>query len=154
MLPHREYARERIAQSAQRLRDRVHGERVVVEDLELAGPVDRIPPAGAQRLEYRPAEPGAALGPLFATYWLRGTAVVPPGWAGARVDLWVDTGSEATLWLDGRPVAGLNSGPRQVRPYAVLVAHADGGERVPFALEIACNDAFGYGESGQGAAAS
>ncbi len=106
------------------------------------------------RLAYRPAVAGEPLGPLFATFWLRGTAVVPEGWAGARADLLLDTGGEATLWLDGEPVQGLNSGPRMLRASAPLVDGATGGEHVPFALELACNDLFGFGEAGQGAAAS
>jgi alpha-mannosidase len=154
VLPHREYARERIAQAAERTRARVYAARAPVEGLELAGPLGRIPYAEAERLEYRPAVAGEQLGPLFATYWLRGTAVIPADWAGSRVDVVLDTGSEATLWLDGEPAAGLNSGARQVRPDATLLDRATGGERVPFALEIACNDPFGFGESGQGAAAA
>jgi alpha-mannosidase len=153
VLPHRDYARERIARAAQRLLDRVHAVRVGIEDLEIAGPVGRIAHAEALALPYRPAAIGEALGPLFATYWLRGTATVPDGWAGARVDLLLDTGSEATLWLDGRPVQGLHSGPRQLRPSATLADPAAGGERIAFELEIACNDAFGFGEQGQGARA-
>jgi alpha-mannosidase len=153
VLPHRGYARDRIAQAVERARARVHAERVPLQGLELAGPVGRIGHDEAQRLEYHPAVLGEPLGPLFATYWLRGTATVPEGWAGARADLLLDTGGEATLWLGGAPVQGLNSGPRQLRPSAELVAAAARGERVPFALELACNDAFGFGEAGQGAAA-
>ncbi len=41
-----------------------------------------------------------------------------------------------------------------LRASATLVDGAAGGERVPFALELACNDLFGFGEAGQGAAAS
>ena len=79
---------------------------------------------------------------------------MPEGWAGSRVDLLLDTGGEATLWLGGEPVQGLNSGPRMVRPAATLVARAAGGDRIPFELELACNDPFGFGEAGQGAAAT
>jgi alpha-mannosidase len=146
VLPHRGYAQARIAQAAERLRERVHAARVPVEGLELAGPVDRIGLEEALALPYRPAVPGEPLGPLYATYWLRGTAVVPDDWAGARVDLLLDTGGEATLWLDGAPVQGLNSGPTQLRPDATLVERATGGERVPFALELACNGMFGWSE--------
>ena len=78
-----------------------------------------------------------------------------PGWAGARVDLLLDTGGEATLWLGGEPVAGAELRPadaaRRRRP---LVERREGGERVPFELELACNDLFGFGEAGQGAAAT
>src|SRR5262249_17356276 len=94
---------------------------------------------------------GAELGPLFATYWLRASATVPPQWAGERVDLFADTRSEATLWVAGRAVQGLNSAGSQPRPHATLIDAARGGERVAFALEIACNGAFGLGGVGEGA---
>jgi alpha-mannosidase len=93
------------------------------------------------------------LGPLFATHWLRVAATVPASWAGARVDLVVRTGGEATLWLGRRLIQGLNSGGRQPRPDATLLERAAGGERVECELELASNDPFGYGETGAGARA-
>jgi alpha-mannosidase len=146
VLFHREYARERVAQTAARLASRVHAERAPLE-LEIAGPVGRVRP---EHLEFRPARAGEPLGPLFATHWLRARGTVPDGWAGSRVDVLLDTGGEATLWLGGRPVQGLNSGPRMVRPYAPVVNAAGGGGAVALELELAANDLFGYGETGQG----
>ncbi len=93
------------------------------------------------------------LGPLFATHWLRVAATVPQSWAGARVDLIVRTGGEATLWIGPRLIQGLNSGGRQPRPDATLVERAAGGERVECELELASNDPFGYGAIGEGALA-
>jgi alpha-mannosidase len=151
VLPHRQYTRDRLRRTEERLAALIHPERAAVDDLELAGPVGRIDPAEAASLDYRPVALGAELGPLFATYWLRVAATVPPSWAGGRVDLLADTRSEATLWVDGRAVQGLNSAALQPRPDATLVDAARGGEALSFALEIACNDPFGYGEVGQGA---
>jgi alpha-mannosidase len=133
---HREYARERIAQFAARLP--VFGTPVALS-LELSGPVERGERAGT----YRQAELGERLGPLFATFWLRGSGVVPEG-----AHLFLDFGGEATLWVDGQPAESLSSGPRQAR----LSVPVPSGEQV-FELELACNDAFGFGESGQGLAA-
>ncbi|MEA2270831.1 MAG: alpha-mannosidase, partial [Solirubrobacteraceae bacterium] len=151
MLPHRHYTRDRLRQTEARLAALVHGERAPVDTLELSPPVGRVDRTEAGGLPYRPVALGEELGPLFATYWLRVAATVPDAWAGARVDLLLDTRSEATLWLDGRAVQGLNSAATQPRPDATLVAAAAGGERLAFELEIACNDPFGYGEHGQGA---
>ena len=61
--------------------------------------------------------------------------------------LFLDFGGEATLWLDGAPAEALSSGPRQARMSVPVPA----GERI-FELELACNDPFGFGESGQGLA--
>ena len=151
MLPHRQYTRDRLRQTEARLAALVHAERAPVDTLELSPPVSRVDHDAATRLPYRPVALGESLGPLFATYWLRVAATVPESWAGARVDLILDTRSEATLWLDGRAVQGLNSARSQPRPDATLLSGAVGGERLAFELEIACNDPFGYGEHGQGA---
>ena len=129
MFPHREYARERVARAATRLAERIYAERA---PLELSLPL------------------GTDLGPLFATHWLRAAGTVPGGWAGSRVDLLLETGGEATLWIAERPVQGLSTGARQPRPQATLLERAAGGDAVDVELELASNDPFGFGESGQG----
>jgi alpha-mannosidase len=149
-IPHRGYARDRLRQTEARLAALVHPETAVVDALELSPPVDRVDRQTAQDLDYAPVALGAELGPLFATHWLRVRATVPEAWAGARVDLLLDTRSEATLWLDGRAVQGLNSAGAQPRPEATLVAPARGGEPLAFEVEIACNDPFGASVAGTG----
>jgi alpha-mannosidase len=148
--PHRDYTRDRLRQTEARLASLVYAETAPVDAMELSPPVRRIDPAAAAGLRYRPVAPGVELGPLFATYWLRVAATVPQHWAGARVDLLLDTRTEATLWLNGRAVQGLNSAASQPRPDATLVERAHGGERVAFEVEIACNDPFGAGVNGAG----
>jgi alpha-mannosidase len=143
LLPHRDYTRRRLARLEQRLAALVYSERTAVDSLLLSPAVDRIGHAEAQALEYREVSPGEQLGPLFATYWLRVSATVPEGWAGSRVDLLLDTRSEATLWIGGRAVQGINSSGTQPRPEATVRDIANGGETVELELEIACNDPFG-----------
>ena len=87
MLPYRHYTRDRLRRTEERLAALVRPERAAVDTLEIAGPVDRIAAPEAEALDYAPVALGAELGPLFATYWLRVAATVPPHWAGARVDL-------------------------------------------------------------------
>jgi alpha-mannosidase len=151
VLGHRDYTRDRLLRTEQRLAALVYAERAAVDELALTGPVGRIGRAAAQELDYLPAALGEQLGPLFATHWLRVAATVPAAWAGSRVDLALDTRSEATLWLGGRAVAGLNSSGSQPRPFATLLERAAGGELLRFEVEIACNEPFGYGVEGQGA---
>ena len=80
---------------------------------------------------------------MWATYWFRVEATVPAEWAGERVDLeWVSH-SEATLWMDGRPVQGLNSSPDGARVDAPVLDPAAGGERLDLRVELACNGKFG-----------
>ena len=139
---HPEYTRGRLAQTVGRLRELVHADSRPFDELLIAGPVDRIGRVEAQRLEYRPARMRERLGPLWATYWLRAAATVPEAWAGSRVDLIWDTGTESTLWLDGRPAQGLVTGQYD-RPVAPLVRSARGGERLEAEIELACNAYFG-----------
>ncbi|MBT5057724.1 MAG: alpha-mannosidase [Gemmatimonadetes bacterium] len=139
MLQHPGYTRNRIRQLVDRLQGRIYRDTVEVEDLQIAGPVDRIPYEEAQQLNYEPVQLGQQLGPAWATFWVRGSVRVPADWAGQRVDLLWKSHSEATLWLDGRTVGGLNSGRNEV----VLVKEAAGGETATFQVEVACNELFG-----------
>jgi alpha-mannosidase len=139
-----EYTRGRLQQTLARVRGLVHVDAHPLDSLEIAGPVDRIGRAEAQRLEYRLARMGARLGPPWATYWLRASAIVPAAWAGSRVDLLWVTGTESTLWLSGAPAQGLVSGGVD-RTVALLTRAASGGERLEFELELACNPYIGAG---------
>ena len=143
MIRHPEYTRERLAQTAQRLRAAIHPETVPPDELLVAGPVDRIPYAEAQRLEYRPAEAGERLGPLWATYWFRIGATVPAAWDGRRVELLWASRAESTLWIDGRAVQGLHGVEPSQRPDATVAWPARGGERLELEVELACNGLFG-----------
>jgi alpha-mannosidase len=140
---HPQYTRERIRQVAARVSDLVHAQTAPPARLALAGPVGRIPFEQALALPYEPVSPGRELGPLWATYWLDAGFEVPPAWAGERVDLLLVTGSEATLWENGRALQGLHSGRGGWRPDAMLRREAEPGERIDVRVEIACNGLFG-----------
>ena len=111
--------------------------------LRVAGPVDRIPVDDADRLDYRDASLGDTFGPLWATYWFQVGATVPAEWAGERVDLLWISHSEATLWIGGRSVQGLNTSPMGARIDAQVLEAAAGGERLDLRVELACNGKFG-----------
>jgi alpha-mannosidase len=146
MQRHPQYTRDRIGQVGDRIRNLIHSDTRAPDRLEVAGPVDRIALEDAERLSYRDAELGERFGPLFATYWFRFKATVPPEWAGERVDLvWV-THSESTLWVNRRSVQGLNTSPTGWRPDALLLDPAAGGERLDLRIELACNGKFGQME--------
>lgn len=143
MIRHQEYTRARLAQTSERLRERVYPDAREPDALLVAGPVGRISFDDAAALEYRPAVAGERLGPLWATYWFRLTATVPDEWRGSRVDLLWATPLETTLWMDGRAVQGLHGVHPDQRPDATLVDAARGSERIELALELACNGLFG-----------
>jgi alpha-mannosidase len=142
LIPHLDYARSRLRQTAERLRARVYADRRAVDELLVSPRVDRIPWEEAQRLSYRAAELGERFGPLWATYWFRISATVPDEWRGARVDLLWESNSEAAVWIEGMVVAGLNKHHTD----APLADDARPGTLV-CQVELACNGLFGKQES-------
>ena len=68
---------------------------------------------------------------------------MPEEWAGERVDLLWISHSEATLWIGGRSVQGLNTSPMGARIDAQVLEPAAGGERLDLRVELACNGKFG-----------
>ncbi|MFL6019460.1 MAG: alpha-mannosidase [Gaiellaceae bacterium] len=138
MIPHLDYTRRRLRQTSQRLRGLIHARTRPLDELLVSPQVDRISWDEAQALEYRPVEPGRRFGPLWATYWFRGRAMVPEEWRGERVDLRWQSNSEAAVWVDGRVTAGLNKHHAD----AVLADDAAPGA-LEFQVELACNGLFG-----------
>jgi alpha-mannosidase len=143
MLRHPDYTRARIAATARRLRDQIYPDVRAVNSLRISPRVDRIGWDEARELTYRAAALGEQLGPLWSTFWFDVRATVPPAWDGRRVDLLWVTHSEATLWIDGRSVQGLNFGSPGQRPDATLRERARAGEELGFQVEVACNGKFG-----------
>jgi alpha-mannosidase len=138
LISHPDYTRRRLARLSDRLRADAYAETRPVDELLVSPQVDRISWDEAQSLEYRPASLGERFGPLWATYWFRVRASVPEEWRGARVDLLWLSGSEATLWRDGRVVVGLNKHHAE----ATLADAAVPGT-VELQVELACNGLFG-----------
>jgi alpha-mannosidase len=138
LISHREYTRRRLAQTSERLRAGVFTDLRPVDELVVAGPVDRISWDEAQSLDFRPADLGERFGPLWATYWFKVRATVPEEWRGERVELRWYSDSEATLWRDGRVVAGLNRHHAE----ATIADSAEAGA-VDLQVELACNGLFG-----------
>ena len=149
MLKHLEYTRQRLRQLGDRIGRLVYAQTRPVDRLLVSPRTDRISYAEAQKLRFRPVKRGAQFGPVWASFWFKAKARVPKEWAGKRVDLLWDSHSEATLWVDGRAMQGLNHEPHGpdsgARPDAVLLPKAKGGETVEFVVEMACNRMFGAG---------
>jgi alpha-mannosidase len=138
VIQHLDYTRRRFLRTAERLHAALWSDVRPVDELLVAGPVDRISYEEAQRLDYRIAKLGERFGPLWATYWFKVRATVPEEWRGERVELRWYSDSEATLWRDGRVVVGINRHHGE----ATLADHAEPGE-VAVEVELACNGLFG-----------
>jgi len=136
---HPEQTRRRLEQTATRLRSLVHSETIAPASLTVSERTGRDGWGAARELAHRPVELGEEFGPQWATYWFRIGAAIPDRWAGGRVELIWDSGSEATLWRDGRVVQGLYSGWRAQRDTAVIASPAAGDERFELEVEMACN---------------
>lgn len=142
-----DYTRQRLSQVADRLRSCIYPQTCPVDELLVSDRCDRISHDQATQLAYRPAQIGEQFGPLWATFWFRVKATVPKAWRGKTVDLLWVSHSEATLWVDGKSVQGLNhetSSQECTRPDARLLDRAQGGDRLAFQIEMACNKLFGY----------
>ncbi|HSI84695.1 MAG: alpha-mannosidase [Candidatus Methylacidiphilales bacterium] len=146
MLKHPDYTRDRIRQLVSRIAKKIYEDHVPVTSLSVAGPgMDRISHAEALKIpdaDFEPARIGDQYRPAWATYWFRVAVEVPQAWAGHRVDFLWDSQSEATLWVDGISVQGLNM-TQGDRPDAILFRKASGGEKKQFLVEMACNNKFG-----------
>ena len=148
MLRHPLLTRIRIQKAVDRLRGLIYADHRDIDSIRVAGPTDRIPYARAQELTgFRDVAIGEQFGPGWSTFWFRLEATVPEGWTGRRVDLLWDSQSEATLWVDGRSVQGLNKN-RADRPDAVLLRQAEGGETLQMQIEMACNQMTGLVHTG------
>jgi alpha-mannosidase len=125
------------------MRRLVYPEARLPDTLFVSPPVGYLTVEEASTLDFRPAELGMRLGPDWTTFWFRIDATVPEAWAGSRVDLLWETGSESTLWIDRRAVQSLNTSGHCPRPDALLVERAESGQRLELFVETACSGAFG-----------
>ena len=140
MQQHPQYTRNRISQMIGRLRGKIYAQTLDVEDLQISPPVERISYAEAQQLAYEPVAPGRQLGPLWTTFWFRGRIDLPSDWSGQQVDFLWDSHSEATLWIGGRTVGGLNPGRSELPLEEEMIEHG----HLEFQVEVACNGLFGH----------
>lgn len=129
-------------------------------EMEIAGPMDRLPREEALRQSFRPAKLGEELGPPWSTFWLKIRGNIPSEWRTDRtVAVRFVSGSEALLWLDGRPYQGFNWEEKPIfrdggRAEAVLPADVVARGRVEAEIEIACNGLWGAPAPGLGAPTS
>ncbi|MDD5200980.1 MAG: glycoside hydrolase family 38 C-terminal domain-containing protein [Terrimicrobiaceae bacterium] len=143
MLKHSALTIRRIEQFTNRFQQAIRPERVPLK-VDVAGPVDRISYAEAQKLTYRPVRKKIILQPLWATFWFKLQGEVPAAWRNRPVDLLFHGESEGLLWIDGKPAQGLNyeGGPTFEdggRIDARLPREIVRGGKIALQVEAACN---------------
>lgn len=144
MQRHAEYTRERIKRLGEWLKEKIYAQKRSVDEILVSPQTDRISYEEAMKLPCRPAKLGDQFGPRWASYWFKIKAALPTDWSGGRVDLLWDSRSEATLWIAGRSIQGLNHAKRvDGRPDAMLTPKAQPGQILEFVVEMACNEIFG-----------
>jgi len=102
---------------------------------------------------YRPAKVGESFGPLWSTYWFRVEAVIPRLWAGREVHLYFSNHAEGLVWSEsGEVIQGLTGANwlpgewgTDIRSNLRITEKAQGGERVTYYIEVACNPLCGAG---------
>ena len=110
----------------------------------------RIPYAEAAQGEYIPTNLGQSFGPAWSTHWFKVEIKIPESWAGQEVHFLWDSGTEAEVWEDGKPMQGLagSGGGWQrgvVRGEYILIRKAKGAETRTLYIEMAVNSLFGAG---------
>lgn len=139
MLQHREQTLARLVRFQDRIKEKLYGDRTPASLQAYAAP-DRISVHEAAEAEYQPIDIGHRFGPVWSTHWVHFAAEIPTDWRGKEVHLLWDSGCEACIWKDSLPVQGLTY--RYRWDYAAL-KEADGGEKLEFEIEVACNGLFG-----------
>jgi alpha-mannosidase len=100
---------------------------------------DPIPYARAVESKYTPIEPGWRWGPAWSTAWFHVTGEVPAGLDDRSLVLRFSSGTEAQLWVEGRPVQGFDRN----RDTCPLTDIAMRGRGIDLHVEAACNHPFG-----------
>lgn len=138
---------QRITQFVRRFQAEIRRERLPL-DVEMAGPVGRIPYQEALCLPYAPVTEEMNLTPAWATYWFRLRGQIPATWQEKPVDLLFHCQSEALLWIGGKPAQGLNfegalPGEEGGRIDARLPAAMVKDGSIILEVEAACNMLYG-----------
>ena len=110
--------------------------------VEVAQFTERVAPSVAQRAKRTKVDLGDRWGPIWSTAWFRVQGTMPREFAGERVLLRFSSGTEACVWVDGVPHAGLDP-YHDTAPIAPLSwndrARGRAGQRVDLWIEAACN---------------
>lgn len=104
--------------------------RVASIEIEMATTHEHLSPEAAARLSYSPCPPGTPWGGEWEYGWFRGTAVLPSGVEGRRVELLYE-GGESVVWVNGRLAGGINHFHKTV----LLSETAAPGERFDILIE-------------------
>lgn len=113
----------------------------------------RISYPEAMQGAYEPTQVGTQFGPFWSTHWFRVEIEIPTRWSGREVHFLWDSSSEAEVWMDGHPMQGLTGSasmvnPGPIRREYILTRSAAGGESLVLTIEMAVNNLFGLGSTG------
>lgn len=104
--------------------------RVAPIELEMATTHEHLSPEAASRLPFSPCPPGTHWGAEWEYGWFRGTAVLPSGVEGRRVEF-LYQGGESVVWVNGRLAGGIN----QFHHTVLLSEKARPGEKFDILVE-------------------
>lgn len=153
MLKHRKLTHDRISKLVSAFDKLFWREKMALVPL-VSPRVERISYEEAMRLKFVPVLPGQDFGPRFSTYWFKVQGKIPATWGKGPVDLIFNTRSEGTVWIDGKPVQGINPAWPADWPHANrfdfrLPAAIVRSGKFELAIEMSCNQLFGYHNPGE-----
>jgi alpha-mannosidase len=102
-------------------------------------PESHPPFSAARTASYRPVELGYRWGPVWSSAWFRLRGRLPEVGSGQQVALRFSSGTEATLWLDGRPFQGFDPYRDLAFAWPTPRAKRGAGATVELFIEAACN---------------
>ncbi|XP_052810872.1 alpha-mannosidase 2C1-like isoform X3 [Mya arenaria] len=97
--------------------------------------------------KFTPVKVGQQFGPTWATHWFRVDVEVPVEWVGSEVHLRWNSGSEALVYVEGKPRQGLCSEYDRLDYPLSESLQADNRSFTVY-IEMACNGMFGAGDNG------
>jgi len=100
--------------------------------------------------KYQETTVGSSFGPTWSTHWfiLDIDLSIDESWKNKEIRLQWNSGSEAMIWKNGKPMQGLTGGDGQTRTDYIVTGKCNGTERLTLYIEMAANGMFGAGKDG------
>lgn len=106
MLKHTELTQRRVDQFVEILKGRIYGERVPltieINETQAKNQIE------AEKGPWKTVEKGFEYGPAYTVFWFRLSGTVPDHFAGKKLAIVAEVGSERTVWKDNSPWCGVD----------------------------------------------
>ncbi|XP_065655728.1 alpha-mannosidase 2C1 isoform X2 [Hydra vulgaris] len=106
--------------------------------------------ASSENVLYEKTRIGECFGTTWSTHWFKFEIdlSLQNSWKGHEIRLRWNSGSEAMIWMDGKPIQGLTGGDGQLRTDFILTENCNGDEKYLIYIEMSASGMFGAGKGG------